>query len=196
MLPYLYPQLPNRAYFGTPFFTKLDKDSRYIAEIKRNGWRMMAIKSDKQLGLWSRHKKLIKNTKNSDLSGIRSSLAYIPDDSMIDGELLDRRTKDIKDVYYVFDILYWGGKMLFQLPLWERREFLESVIKPNDHILLADQFMVGRKQLYLKALQQGDEGIVFKRRDMYYIANKIESKTNPTWIKVKKDEDHFVNQIA
>jgi ATP-dependent DNA ligase len=193
---YVYPNMPNRAYFGTPLFSQLDKDKRYVAEIKRNGWRCLALKTRDQLELWTRHGTLIVGTKNSKLEGIRESLKYIPDMTLIDGELLDRRTKDIKDTYYVFDLLWWANKPLWNLPLWQRREFLESVLKTNDHILLAEQFRVGRKFLYTRAIEGGDEGIVFKRLDSIYMIGSTKYLINPAWIKIKKDEAHFVKEVT
>jgi len=188
---YVYPNMPNRAYFGTPFFEQLDRDKRYVAEVKRNGWRCLVLKLG-HLELWTRYGTLIQTTKNSTLDGIRNSLRNIPDNSLLDGELLDRRTKDIKDVYYVFDILWWNGVKIWSEPLWQRRKILESVIQPNDHICIPEQFRVGRKFLYLQAIQGGDEGIVFKRLDSPYIIGSTKCLKNPHWIKIKKDEKHFV----
>jgi hypothetical protein len=40
-------------------------------------------------------------------------------------------------IYYAFDILFRKGEDLTQLPLSKRREVLESVVKPSDHVGLS-----------------------------------------------------------
>lgn len=193
-MDYIYPCMPNRAYFGTPLFEKLDRDSKYIAEVKRNGWRCLAIKQNNTVELWTRHKTPIQATKNSSLAGVKSSLMYLPNNTVIDGELLDRRDKQIKDTFYAFDILAINGKTLWNEPLSKRRKALESILKTGQHILLAEQFRVGRSFLYLKVIENGEEGIVFKRSDSIYPISTTKCLTNPYWVKIKQDEKHFVKK--
>ena len=75
------------------------------------------------------------------------------DETAIDGELLaldqngkpsfnllqNLRSADLHIIYYAFDILFRKVEELTQLPLSKRREVLESIVKPNDHVGLSQQ---------------------------------------------------------
>jgi hypothetical protein len=87
----------------------------------------------------------------SSSTSLSSQLKGLPDETVIDGELValgpdgkpsfnllqNLRSAESPIIYYAFDILFRKGEDLTQLPLSKRREVLESVVKPSDHVGLS-----------------------------------------------------------
>jgi len=188
---YYYPCKPNRIAPDSPFFTELDNDIRWIAEVKKNGWRCLAQKDGMELTLMTRHNTLIVEP----LAELRKTLfEMMPDRTVVDGELINNRTKDIKGVYYIFDILVHDGELLFELPLEKRRVILERIVyRGVPSIELAEQFRLGKKTLYAKVIAESEvnEGIVIKKLDSRYVASPARCQQHPHWLKVKRPEKHL-----
>lgn len=82
--------------------------------------------------------------------------------------------------YCVFDVLYFEGEKVTHLPLLERKELLESFIELTD-IVTKVQWMRGNGKDYFALVKEhGLEGIVLKKADSKYLANK----RSHNWIKV------------
>lgn len=186
MVKYYFPNLPNW----------IDPQSveayspHYVAEVKKNGWRCLAWKKKDGLELWTR-----RQTKISDKLPItREYLSLLPPDTIIDGELIDRRTKSIKDHYYAFDILFYEGKSVMNFEWWQRRELLEKIVaKYGIWVELAQPKQLGFSHLYKMALESGDEGIVLKNAYSKYLVDLKKCPHNPHWFKAKQAEKCFVN---
>jgi bifunctional non-homologous end joining protein LigD len=191
MMPYWFPCKPNRLSPTSELFKRLDNDRNWIAEVKKNGWRCLAYKEGGALTLWTRHH----TTINAPLPDIRSLLVKIlPDRCVIDGELIENRTKGIKGVYYVFDILALNGTFL-NLPLRERRRLLEPILKVSEMggpIELARQYQIGKVKLYHNSISgEENEGVVLKHVNSPYNASPARCLQNPYWLKVKRLEKHI-----
>ena len=185
-MKYCYPNMPN--FIDSSTVDNYKKD--YIAERKKNGWRCLAVR-DEALALWTRKKTVIPDT----LALTRWELMKLPEGTIIDGELLDKRTKDIKDHYYAFDIQFYKGESVMHLPWKERRDILETAIITNNVMIeLAEPIMLGFSTLYKLAVETGDEGIVIKNVNSKYIINLNDCPHNPMWFKAKRPEQHFVNK--
>ncbi len=185
-MKYLYPCKPNPLSLDSPFLDELDKDVRWIGEIKKNGWRCL-IHRDKEVILWTRHKTVI----HEPLAALRDSLRAVPEDTILDGELIHFRTQDVKGVLYLFDILVHKGRQLTHLPLADRRKILEEVAGGLTGVELAQQVRVGKKALYHRALLDPvNEGIVLKKIDSPYLVSEKRCLQNPFWLKVKRPEKH------
>lgn len=185
---YYYPCMPQRLSVTSPYFDELDNDKGWIAEVKKNGWRCLVYK-DSEVRLYTRDKTLVKEPLNE----IKEYFNMIlPENTIIDGELIHYRTKEDKRRFYVFDIIMLAGKLVNNLKLFERRKFLEEVIKnlPN-FIELSEWVRIGKRNLYNKSIE-GDlnEGIVLKKLDSVYPLSDRKCLNNPFWIKVKKIEKH------
>ena len=189
---YFYPCNPNRLQHDNPLFDEMDKDIGWIAERKMNRWRCLAFKDkDCKLYLMTKHKTLITDP----LPDLRDDLCKIlPGDTMLDGELIDRRTSGIKQTYYLFDALRVCGDDLTGLLWWKRRERLEGLVDTArwaELILLSQPVEVGKKNLYYQAIgEEGCEGIVMKKKDSKYLASKTSCQDNPFWISCKQPEKH------
>ena len=191
-MKYLFPCLPNRLSPVNRYFDDLDRDAQWVGEIKKNGWRALIMKKDDKLEIWNRHERLV----TEKLDSIRETLFGLPNDTMLDGELIfTRRVKDAPDAFYLFDILFMNGDALYNEPFKKRRGILEIIYKEylamNPAIELARQVHIGKKALYYQSIQ-GDlnEGIVLKNVDAIYPVSDQKCLQNPYWLKVKKVENH------
>jgi len=179
---YLYPCMPNRIYSDSKLFADLDQDPAWVAEIKKNGWRCLVEKTGGRVTLWTR-----RYTTIPDLPDLKEYLTeMLPEGILLDGELIDRRTKDIKGLWYAFDILYLGTEFFHNKPFSERRKELEKhVWDVPGKIEVAKQYRLGKKMLYERVIDEGEEGIVIKKLDSTYPTNSTKSHDNPYWLKVK-----------
>lgn len=196
MIKYMYPNMPR---FIDPS-TLGDYGHGYVAEVKKNGWRCLAwMKTTgweggdfkRELELWTRRKTIIPFP----LPLTRAELNKLPPDTMLDGELLERRTKDVKDHYYIFDILFLKGASCMHLPYRVRRAMLEDTVRGYGiNCELANPVQVGLPELYKQAVANGDEGIVLKEINSKYMVDLNSCPHNPHWFKAKRAERCFVNQ--
>lgn len=84
------------------------------------------------------------------------------------------------------------GKLLINLPLSERRKYLEDAISETPDIEIARQVRVGKKQLYYQAIREMvNEGIVLKKLNSQYLISESRCLQNPFWLKVKRTENHI-----
>lgn len=186
-MKYLYPCKPNPLALDSPFLDELDRDARWVAEIKKNGWRCL-VHRDRGLTLWTRHKTVI----HEPLAALRDSLMAVPENTMLDGELVHFRTQGIKGVLYLFDILVLANRPLFGLSLADRRRHLEDIAGNISGIQLAEQVRLGKKNLYHQAIREEEnEGIVLKKLDSPHPVSGKRCLQNPFWLKVKRPEKHI-----
>lgn len=85
-------------------------------------------------------------------------------------------------IFYVFDLPYFDGLDLRQLPLAQRREILCALVtrNPQDTIRFSDAFDEAPQDLLESARRVGLEGVIGKRVDSAYV-----SRRSPDWIKLK-----------
>jgi len=189
MILYYYPCKPKRIYPDSPIMASLDNHKNWIAEVKRRGWRCLVYKEKGTVTLWTRHKTLIQDA----LIPIRTYLQTLPDGIVLDGELIERATKNIKGILYLFDMIVENEMPIFNLSLHERRKRLENTVKDYpDCIQIPEWVRIGKKRLYEMSIDTEDqEGIVMKKIDSPYLISFNGSKDTPFWLKVKKPENHI-----
>jgi bifunctional non-homologous end joining protein LigD len=85
-------------------------------------------------------------------------------------------------VYYVFDMPFYAGHDLRDVPLVERRALLQQLLKKNKlpNIRFSDAFDAPSKDLVSAACKLGFEGLIGKRADSPY-----QSRRSPDWVKIK-----------
>lgn len=187
-MKYFYPCSPaNRLDINCVQFDELDNDTDYVSEDKRNGWRCEAYNND-ELILWTRKRTIIPDA----LPTLRKKLReMLTDATVVDGELMEKRTKEIKELFYAFDILFYKGEPVYRLPWTERRSLLEKVIQPIPGLIeLSSPVFKRKRKHYYKSIQNGNEGIVLKKINSVYPIGLVKSIDNPYWIKVKAPEKH------
>ncbi|MDB5966378.1 MAG: ligD [Polaromonas sp.] len=85
-------------------------------------------------------------------------------------------------VYYVFDIPFYAGHDLREVPLVERRALLQRLMQDKrfPNLRFSDAFDAPSKDLVTSACKLGFEGLIGKRADAPY-----QSRRSPDWIKLK-----------
>lgn len=123
---------------------------------------------------------------NSRFPYIASALKGLPDETVIDGELValasdgrpnfnllqNYRSAESHIIYYVFDVMTLKGRDLTQVPLSERREVLHSILPTNEHVGISIAIEKTAQEMLALVREQGIEGIVAKRTDSIYQAGK------------------------
>ena len=172
--------------------SKLPEGLEWIWEIKLDGYRALAVKSESDVTLFSRRRKSL----NRQFPYIVEALGDLPAGTVVDGEvvaidesgrpdfnLLQNFRADASRIqYYIFDLLCWEDRDLTRVPMLERRELLKSVVVIRDkRIRIADYFEAAPKDLLSAVREQGLEGIVGKRKDSVYQPGK----RSGAWIKYR-----------
>jgi bifunctional non-homologous end joining protein LigD len=173
----------TRARFIEPMLLlrteKLPDGPGWLNELKFDGYRALAIKSGGQIHLRSRND----NDFNSRYPAIVKALAAMPEDTVIDGEVvaLDGDGKPSFNLlqnyaagadlhFFIFDVLILKGKDVMGEPLVERRELLEQHVLPNmtEPVRYSPVLEATLKDLIQSVKAQGLEGLVAKRADSRY----------------------------
>jgi bifunctional non-homologous end joining protein LigD len=93
-----------------------------------------------------------------------------------------RSEADGQLVYYVFDILWYDGKDLMELPLIQRQAILKDVLPANDdRIRVSKVFHANGTDFFEAAERMGLEGIIAKKASSQYTPD-LRSKE---WLKIK-----------
>lgn len=162
---YCYPAKPIYLPPSSEAFDKLDNDTNWVAEVKKNGWRcMVRVTPSNKIMLWTRHK----TVEMSPLPNLRKELAALklPPDTILDGELLEHRGKT-KETLMLWGMFKWNGTWLNTLSYKETMWRMNFITKDNVHIIKPDFVLEGKKKFYEDVLRSGDdnEGIVIKKLD-------------------------------
>jgi len=163
----------------------------WLYEIKLDGYRAIAVKSDR-VNLFSRRHKSF----NSQYPYLVEALVELPEGTVVDGEVvaLDEsgrpnfnllqsfRSEASHIHYFIFDLLVCNDQDLTSLPLSERRGLMKSLLKLRSlRIRIAEQFEVSAKDMLAAVRQQQLEGVIGKRKDSQYEAGK----RTGAWIKCR-----------
>ncbi|KAI5636356.1 ATP dependent DNA ligase domain-containing protein [Phthorimaea operculella] len=94
--------------------------------------------------------------------------------------------KDAQVCLYVFDCLYYNGKVLLDVPIRKRRQILhDNMVEVKNHVMFSEQELIEKPadlaKMIAKVLQLGLEGLVLKDLESTYEPGKRH------WLKVKKD---------
>jgi bifunctional non-homologous end joining protein LigD len=159
---------------------RLPEGPDWIFELKLDGYRALAIKSAGRIQLRSRNG----NDFNARYAGVVKALTAIPDETVLDGELvaLDEDGKPsfntlqnygsagVTVIFYIFDILVLAGRDVMAEPLLRRRELLEEHVLPSlsEPVRYSPVLEASLRDLIQSVKAQGLEGLVAKRRNSRY----------------------------
>jgi bifunctional non-homologous end joining protein LigD len=157
---------------------KLPQGAIWTWEIKLDGWRMEVVKTEGRVTLYSRRAKVF----NTQLPFIVRELECLPDETVIDGELVavdeegrpsfnllqNFKSAESGIIYYAFDIPIHNGYDLMREPLSQRREILASVIRPTGHVGISAVSNKPLGEMVKFTTSHGLEGIIAKRADSPY----------------------------
>ena len=144
--------------------------AEWVFERKYDGIRALAFKQGRDVRLLSRNRL---PQHNPGVSRVIAELD-IPD-VILDGELTWRDDETVS--YYVFDVLWLGGRDVTCLPFDERRELLSTLRfrAPVQRVTSLDD-----PKPWERACAEGWEGVIAKRRDAPY-----EHRRSRHWLKMK-----------
>jgi bifunctional non-homologous end joining protein LigD len=157
-----------------------DDPARWSYQLKLDGYRAIAFKTGGKVHLRSRND----NDFNARYSKVVRGLAKLPNETVIDGELIaladDGRPSfnalqnygaaSTPILYFVFDVLVLEGRDLTGETFDRRREILERKIVPTlpEPVRYAGALDASLRDLIHSVKAQGLEGLVAKRRDSRY----------------------------
>jgi bifunctional non-homologous end joining protein LigD len=161
---------------------RVPEGPQWSFEFKLDGYRLEAVKSTGKITLYSRRQ----NVLNTKFPHISAALKGLPDETVIDGELValasdgrpnfnllqNYRSAESHIIYYVFDVMTLEGRDLTQLPFSERREVLRSILPTNEHLGISIAVQMTAQEMIALVREQGIEGIVAKRTDSIYQPGK------------------------
>src|ERR1700693_2581118 len=163
---------------------RLPEGSKWAYELKLDGYRALAIKTGGKIHLRSRND----NDFSVRYLGIVKALAAMPDETVIDGEVvaLDSDGRSSFNTlqnygssgaplhFFIFDLLVLRGKYVMGEPLVKRRALLEKYVltKLADPIRYSPVLEASLKDLLQSVKAQGLEGVVAKRADSRYEAGE------------------------
>ena len=171
-----------------------DSDA-WIYEIKFDGYRLLTRIDAEGIKLFTRNgndwtakliplQRAIKNMKLPsgwyDGEIVVRGERGIPDFGALQAAFDARATEQI--VLYMFDLPYFDGKDLRNVPLEARRATLQNVLakSPSDTVRFSEAFEAQAQSVFTSACKLGLEGVIAKRRNARY-----ESARNMDWVKLK-----------
>jgi len=178
------PRQEFKARFIKPMLLQpvqsLPEGPNWAYEVKLDGYRALAIKSNGKVLLRSRNNKDF-NTK---YPAIVRALHGLPDETLIDGELValdaagrpsfnalqNAGSSEFVVVYYAFDVLIVDGRNIMSEPLATRRDLLSRRVLPKlgEPIRESSQLKASVSDLVKAVKSHGFEGVVAKRLDSRY----------------------------
>lgn len=186
----LAPMLASTA--SEPF-----NDGDWQFEIKWDGYRAVAYLANGKVELRSRNGLSLCNK----FMEIGDALKRWPVNAVVDGEVVvlspDGKadfgalqnwgeSKEGTLVYYVFDLLWFGGIDLQKEPLTTRQEVLRSIIPDGGAIRFSESIDAYGVDFFEAAKQNGLEGIIAKRKSAPYRSGARVKD----WFKIKVEERH------
>src|SRR6266853_1232088 len=172
--------------------SKLPDGSQWVFELKLDGYRAVAVKSDRGVSLFSRRRKSF----DHHYPLIVEALAELPEGSVVDGEIvaLDEsgrpnfnllqnfRSEASRIHYFIFDLLICNDRDLTRLPLSERRKLMKSLLNlSSPRLRIAEQFEAPANDMLAAVRQQQLEGVIGKRKDSLYEPGK----RTGSWVKCR-----------
>jgi DNA ligase D-like protein (predicted ligase) len=164
-----------------------------------DGERCLAFRSGKSLSLMSRNQKLLNNTYPELVAPLACQLQ---ENYIVDGEIVafkgdvtsfsqlqrrmqlrnpdEARRAGVEVFYYIFDLLYWNGYDLREVPLTHRKRLLKSAFTFKDPVRLTTHRERDGEGYYREACRKGLEGVIGKYAGSIYV-----SRRSRDWLKFK-----------
>jgi DNA ligase D-like protein (predicted ligase) len=174
----------------------LPQGVNWTYELKLDGYRALAIKTNGKVQLRSRNNKDF----NARYPAVAKALAALPDETVIDGELVamdesgrpsfnalqNYGSSEVAIFYYVFDVLMLAGRNVMSEPLSARRDLLLQRVLPElgEPIRHSPEFKASLADLIESVRAHGLEGLVAKRLDSIYEAGR----RSGAWCKMRVNQ--------
>ncbi len=167
-------------------------DESWLFEIKWDGYRAIAEIENGDVKLYSRNGLNFNDAYPILIKG----LSQIKGSAIIDGEIVVLNEEGLPEFqllqhyepgnghpiqYQVFDILFLGGKNIYDLPLLERKILLKQFLKKNPVIKYSDHILKEGISFFEITGNRNMEGIIAKKADSLYYPGKRSGE----WLKIK-----------
>ncbi|MFD2287236.1 DNA ligase D [Pedobacter petrophilus] len=168
-------------------------DDAWQYEVKWDGYRALAFVNKGNVELSSRNNKSF----NDKFYPIYDLLSEWKINAVLDGEILVLNDKGISQfgtlqnwrseadgelVFYVFDLLWYDGKNLMDLPLYQRQAVLNEILPgDDDRVRLGKVFKASGIDFFAAAEKMGLEGIIAKKINSTYTPDR----RSKDWLKIK-----------
>jgi bifunctional non-homologous end joining protein LigD len=182
----------------------LPKGPQWLYEIKFDGVRALAIKTQAGIHLVSRNRKEL----NSRYPEVVEALSKLPvGEAVLDGEVVavDEQGRSSFQLlqtaqmrghqrpllfYYVFDVLNLEGRDLTGLPLYQRKATAQSLLRgENSAVRFSSGIKADSARLMREMQARGLEGVVAKKKDCPYQPGR----RSGAWVKFKwRQQQEFV----
>lgn len=166
-------------------------DPQWVFEDKYDGFRMVAKTAGGKVTLYSRNGQIISRSYTE----VARALEGVKGDAVIDGELVALDAKGVSHFqllqnslrkaarlrYCAFDLMFYDGEDLRELPLLERKKRLRAILPRSKLIAFSRHRKTFGFKFFEEAGRQGLEGIMAKRADSRYVSG---GRTTD-WLKIK-----------
>ncbi|CAN7756818.1 DNA ligase D [Cupriavidus necator] len=182
----LGPQLANPA-------PALPTGTGWVIETKFDGYRILARIENARVALFTRNghdwtrklESLAPEIEKLDISeGWLDGEIVVLRDGMPDFNALQNAIDGHRNdaiVFFGFDLPFWEGRDLRNVPLAQRRAKLAELIGDrSERVRFSEAFDAPPAQIFQAACQLGLEGLMFKRADSSYVSARTQ-----TWLKAK-----------
>ena len=177
---YFYPNRPTLIPPDRSYIQKLENTGRYIAERKWNGDNVLYNTTTQEF--WNRHKARHRYVPSAD---VKAELDRFPKGAVLNAELVNYRTKTVKDLIVVHAIMVYNDHPLIGSSWGASRNLLESFTY-GDHVKLSEVF----KSDFWERFQEADgnivEGIILKEIGGKLVFSATPPKDVPWMKKVRK----------
>lgn len=186
---FYFPSKPTRISIDSALFTQCSNDPNFVAQRKKDGWRIQLHKLDNEITLFTRHKRpLPPLIGDVDWSSIRKMLVnnIHCGSCIIDGEFMHRRST-LKETFYVWDIFELEGKRLMN-SYHHRKETLSNIITPTATLQVLEDYSTDFISLWQSLDRSLDEGIVIKDLRESLNVNFCKTTKSPRQYKILLDD--------
>lgn len=187
-----------KAAFIKPMLASLkDKpfdDEEWVFENKYDGYRTIAVINNRKVELFSRNE----ISFDTSFKAVAEELKKIDHTVVLDGEVVVENDSEKADFqllqnylttgignlkYYVFDLLNLDGNDITGLSLLDRKELLKILFNKYDfkNVFFSEHIIANGTKLFETAVKNKSEGIIAKKADSTYTANKRSNN----WLKIK-----------
>lgn len=156
-LLYYYPNRPTLMPPDKGKIEALENTGEYVAERKFNGDNILIFTDTMQI--WNRRKERHRFIPSP---AMREELNKWPKHSLLNAELMNYRTKLIKDIIIVHCVMVWEGNVLNGKTWGDSRKILDD--QPSGaHVQVSQVYKKGFWKLFQEADGETIEGIIIKR---------------------------------
>ena len=160
---FFYPERPKLIHINQLLFEMLSDRKEYVAERKYNGSRLQLHYLDRKFQFWNRHGARMDYRPSDEVQEALDALP-LKGYCLFDGELRDKKTKDVRNKIIFYDIFIWQDNLLIGQPFWYRRNILKKIFKCNaEPVGITEQFPGEFRDVFNDVIQDEEiEGLVMK----------------------------------